>query len=41
MSEQKALMVIEAGAPVALGSRAIPKPGQNEVVVKVSVAGGS
>lgn len=39
MPSQRALLVTRPGAPVTLGTRAIPTPGPNQVLVKVSIAG--
>jgi len=36
---QKALLLEEVGKPLALGHRAIPEPGENQLLVKVLVAG--
>ena len=39
MATQKAIAVVEVGKPVQLIERAIPEPGANEVLVRVSTAG--
>jgi D-arabinose 1-dehydrogenase-like Zn-dependent alcohol dehydrogenase len=36
---QKALILREVGTPLVLGDRPIPKPGQNQLLVQVLVAG--
>ncbi len=36
---QKALLLREVGTPLVLGNRPIPQPGQNQLLVKVLVAG--
>lgn len=36
---QKALLLEEVGRPLVLGSRPIPQPDQNQLLVKVLVAG--
>ncbi|PCD37110.1 hypothetical protein AU210_005614 [Fusarium oxysporum f. sp. radicis-cucumerinum] len=36
---QKALLLEEVGKPLSLGHRAIPEPGENQLLVKVLVAG--
>ena len=36
---QKALLLHEPGKPLTLGDRAIPQPGENQLLVKVLVAG--
>ncbi|KAF5584431.1 zinc-type alcohol dehydrogenase [Fusarium pseudocircinatum] len=36
---QKALLLEEVGKPLALGQRTIPEPGENQLLVKVLVAG--
>ncbi|KAI7762862.1 hypothetical protein LZL87_008303 [Fusarium oxysporum] len=36
---QKALLLEEVGKPLALGNRTIPEPGENQLLVKVLVAG--
>ncbi|KAL7803495.1 GroES-like protein [Trichoderma aethiopicum] len=39
MAEQKAFLVTGPGNPVVLGTRPIPTPGPNEVLVKMTIAG--
>ncbi|KAL7942625.1 GroES-like protein [Trichoderma barbatum] len=39
MAEQKALMITGRGHQIILGTRAIPTPGPNEVLVKINIAG--
>jgi hypothetical protein len=36
---QKALLLRQLGTPLVLGSRPIPRPGMNQLLVKVTVAG--
>lgn len=36
---QKALLLEEVGKPLTLGRRIIPEPGENQLLVKVLVAG--
>ncbi|KAL7932979.1 GroES-like protein [Trichoderma chlorosporum] len=39
MAEQKAVMITGRGQPLVLGSRSIPTPGPNEVLVKINITG--
>jgi NADPH2:quinone reductase len=39
MSQQRALLLHEVGKPLTLGDRPIPQPGENQLLVKVLVAG--
>lgn len=35
-AQQKAVFVTEVGKPLELGKRDIPKPGENQVLIKVA-----
>ena len=39
MSQQRALLLHEAGKPLTASTRQIPQPGENQLLVKVLVAG--
>ncbi|MCJ1317817.1 hypothetical protein MMC15_003144 [Xylographa vitiligo] len=39
MATQKALVLEQIGAPLALGERSIPTPGEGEILIKVTVCG--